>query len=231
MYSKPAVGLVSLAGRRGGGQNIALPVELHPPFGCRVDDRTRTDNRCMPTGSRRGQFQRTQRRGAESPALLPQPPESVLRRTAVGTRSSSRRDLEGHHYLGRPRIATLGLSCTPNRQLSRDRRNPPSRWERDSQRSNWFRHRGKDVIRTGSWPSETPVGVEPTFAGLQPAAWPSGSSVKYPRQESNLICDLRRVVCDPPHPEDENIPARIRTGIQTLDESDVAPLHHQDERR
>src|SRR5271167_3101165 len=89
----------------------------------------------------------------------------------------------------------------------------------DSQRSNWFRHRGKDVIRTGSWLSETPVGVEPTSTGLQPAAWPSGSSVKYPRQESNLIPDLRRVVCDPPHPEDAIIPARIRTGIQTLGKS------------
>ena len=72
------------------------------------------------------------------------------------------------------------------------------------------------------------VGIEPTSTGLQPVAWPSGSSVKYPRQESNLISDLRRVVCDPPHPEDENIPARIRTGIQPLEESDVAPLHHQD---
>ncbi len=88
-------------------------------------------------------------------------------------------------------------------------------------------HRAVNVVR-GSWPSETPVGVEPTFTGLQPAAWPSGSSVEYPRQESNLIPDLRRVVCAPPHPEDENIPARIRTGIQTLEESDVGPLHHQD---
>ena len=85
-----------------------------------------------------------------------------------------------------------------------------------------------DVVRTGSWPSETPVGIEPTSTGLQPVAWPSGSSVKYPRQESNLIPDLCRVVCDPPHPEDKIIPARIRTGIQTLEESDVAPLHHQD---
>ncbi len=29
-----------------------------------------------------------------------------------------------------------------------------------------------DVVRTGSWPSETPVGVEPTSTGLQPVAWP-----------------------------------------------------------
>jgi hypothetical protein len=87
---------------------------------------------------------------------------------------------------------------------------------------------GTDVVRTGSWPPETPVGIEPTITGLQPVAWPFGSSVKYPRQESNLIPDLRRVVCDPLHPEDKSIPARIRTGIQTLEESDVAPLHHQD---
>jgi hypothetical protein len=72
------------------------------------------------------------------------------------------------------------------------------------------------------------VGIEPTVTGLKPVAWPFGSRVKYPRQESNLIPDLRRVVCDPPHPEDESIPARIRTGIQTLEESDVAPLHHQE---
>jgi hypothetical protein len=61
----------------------------------------------------------------------------------------------------------------------------------------------QDVVRTGSWPSETPVGIEPTSTGLQPVAWPSGSSVKHPRQESNLISDLRRVVCTPPHPEDK----------------------------
>ncbi len=49
---------------------------------------------------------------------------------------------------------------------------------------------------------ETPVGIEPTSTGLQPVAWPSGSSVKYPRQELNLIHDLRKVVCAPAHPED-----------------------------
>lgn len=31
-------------------------------------------------------------------------------------------------------------------------------------------------------------------------------SAKYPRQESNLIPDLRRVVCDPPHPKDKQEP-------------------------
>lgn len=34
---------------------LLYPIELHPPFDCRVDDRIRTDNRCTPTGSRRGQ--------------------------------------------------------------------------------------------------------------------------------------------------------------------------------
>lgn len=45
------------------------------------------------------------------------------------------------------------------------------------------------------------MGVEPIWTGLQPVAWPSGSSVYQtnikicPRQESNLALDLRRVVC------------------------------------
>ena len=51
------------------------------------------------------------------------------------------------------------------------------------------------VVRSSTIGSETPVGVEPTSTGLQPVAWPSGSSVEYPRQESNLISDLRTVVC------------------------------------
>jgi hypothetical protein len=54
------------------------------------------------------------------------------------------------------------------------------------------------------------VGIEPTVTGLQPVAWPFGTGVKHPRQESNLISNLRRVVCDPPHSEDKNVPTRIR---------------------
>ena len=38
-------------------RTLLYPVELHPPFDCRVDDRIRTDNTCTPTGSRRGQGQ------------------------------------------------------------------------------------------------------------------------------------------------------------------------------
>ena len=62
----------------------------------------------------------------------------------------------------------------------------------------WFFTKSCQAVIVAVEPSETPVGIEPTSAGLQPAAWPFGSSVKYPRQESNLIPDLRRVVCDPP---------------------------------
>jgi hypothetical protein len=140
-------------------RRIALPLSYTHHRINRVGDRNRTDNRCTPTGSRRGQS----------------------------------------HF----------SKETANEGIGSDRT-------------------VVNVVQTGSWPSETPVGVEPTSTGLQPAAWPSGSSVKYPRQESNLIPDLRRVVCDPPHPEDEIIPARIRTRIQTLGKSDVVPLHHQD---
>ena len=50
--------------------------------------------------------------------------------------------------------------------------------------------------------SETPVGIEPTWTGLQPVAAPPGSSVNLlqcPRQELNLVCDFRRVACDVRH--------------------------------
>ena len=50
----------------------------------------------------------------------------------------------------------------------------------------------------------------------QPVAWPSGSSVmvKCPRQELNLVLDLRRVACVPAHFEDMSFvstPPRSRT--------------------
>jgi hypothetical protein len=35
----------------------------------------------------------------------------------------------------------------------------------------------------------------------------------YPRQESNLIPDLRRVVCDPPHPEDVDQESGVRRQV------------------
>src|SRR5262245_13037266 len=45
--------------------------------------------------------------------------------------------------------------------------------------------------------TETPVGVEPTKTGLQPVAWPSGSSViRGPCQDSNLVPRLNKAVCD-----------------------------------
>lgn len=56
----------------------------------------------------------------------------------------------------------------------------------------------------------------PLETALQAAAWPSGSSVrgkKCPRQESNLVYDLRRVACSPSHSKDVHIstPPRNRT--------------------
>ena len=57
---------------------LLYPAELHPPFDCRVDDRIRTDNRCMPTGSRRGQFQKHPTKvSRESGIAVVQPPASV----------------------------------------------------------------------------------------------------------------------------------------------------------
>ena len=43
---------------------------------------------------------------------------------------------------------------------------------------------------------------------------PPSSLRQYPRQESNLIPDLRKVVCDPPHPEDVNQKSEV--GSQLL---------------
>jgi hypothetical protein len=70
---------------------------------------------------------------------------------------------------------------------------------------------------------ETPVGVEPTWTGLQPVAVPSGSSVtplQCPRQESNPAFDFRRVACVcPPHSEDSrtfNAPPRNWTSSCSL---------------
>jgi hypothetical protein len=42
----------------------------------------------------------------------------------------------------------------------------------------------------------------PLQIGLQPIALPSGSSVKRPRQESNLVFEFRRLACDPAHSKD-----------------------------
>ena len=63
---------------------------------------------------------------------------------------------------------------------------------------------------------ETLVGIEPTLTGLQPGAWPSGSSVfcKRPRQESNLIYDLRTVACCPAHSKDGKIEQVPRQGVE-----------------
>jgi hypothetical protein len=52
----------------------------------------------------------------------------------------------------------------------------------------------------------------PLQTALQAVADPSGSSVvsiKCPRQESNLVLDLRRIACAPAHPEDVLFPTRF----------------------
>src|SRR4051812_42574063 len=51
---------------------------------------------------------------------------------------------------------------------------------------------------------ETPVGIEPTSTGLQPVAWPSGSSVV------------------------SSVPARSRTWPTTFAESRAVPPHSED---
>src|SRR5438046_2077640 len=53
---------------------------------------------------------------------------------------------------------------------------------------------------------------------------------KYPRQESNLIPDLRRVVCDPPHSEDETrADGWIRTSMNRL--TRPAPFYFEPHRQ
>jgi hypothetical protein len=144
MYSKPAVGLVSLAGRRRDGQNIALPLSYthHSVTGWVIGFEPTTDvlqpavaaaNSMDPTkesresgiaaavsrirpyitlrdsAADRGIGFRSCRTRRQDRNPIPQRNRArSYSRTAVGTRSSSRRDLEGCHYLGRPRIATLG---------------------------------------------------------------------------------------------------------------------------
>ncbi len=75
---------------------------------------------------------------------------------------------------------------------------------------------------------ETPVGVEPTSTGLQPVAWPSGSSVifKQPVQESNLAYDLRRVACDPPHSQAKSTVSRNRTSSRSFEDCDAIQHTH-----
>ena len=62
------------------------------------------------------------------------------------------------------------------------------------------------------------MGVEPTqscFAGSRLTVWLQRHVIQRPRQESNLVYDLRRVACDPQHSEDMflfSAPPRNRTG-------------------
>jgi hypothetical protein len=82
-----------------------------------------------------------------------------------------------------------------------------------------------------------PMGVEPTSTGLQPVAWPSGSSIickACPRQESNLALDLRRVACESTtlrghlyncHPP--SAPPRDRTSSCSFEDCRANPAHSQ----
>src|SRR5947209_1706134 len=54
---------------------------------------------------------------------------------------------------------------------------------------------------------EPAVRLELTLAALQVRCAASRAPLAiYPRQESNLVLDLRTVVCWPAHPEDESVP-------------------------
>src|SRR5215210_7292154 len=57
--------------------------------------------------------------------------------------------------------------------------------------------RGAQVLQDGCWRGEASAGVEPASAVLQTAARPSGSGAAggCPRQELNLVYDLRTVAC------------------------------------
>ena len=57
-------------------------------------------------------------------------------------------------------------------------------WKEEHQRIGRFPLRTVRKIAQFASMTETPVGVEPTSTGLQPVAWPSGSSVKNDRMPS-----------------------------------------------
>jgi hypothetical protein len=162
MYSEPAVGLVLLAGRRGFGQNIALPLSYihHSLAGWMIGFEPTTDV-CRPA--------------------------VAAAKVTIQKRQPTKKMVQTRHLT--------------------------------------------DVVRTGSWPSETPVGIEPTqnrvaagrlaiwlqrqvsSSGVEPDPRPSQGRVrsatprgqKHPGPDSNRDRDFRRVLC-----------------------CSVAPLHHQD---
>ncbi len=80
--------------------------------------------------------------------------------------------------------------------------------------------------------SETPVGIEPTqscFAGSRLTVWLQRQVIQCPRQESNLVFDLRRVACDPQHSEDilSSAPPRNRTSSGSFEDCHAFPAHPQ----
>ncbi len=120
--------------------------------------------------------------------MLPQPPESVLCRTAVGTRPSSRRDLDCCHYLGRPRVATLGLSCTPNRQLGREPKNASFK---NVSKPNEVRSR---VFLPGLEPGKSPTGQThglPNRSWIKDGQRNNGSDLTFSRCSPNRQLAVR----------------------------------------
>jgi hypothetical protein len=95
------------------------------------------------------------------------------------------------------------------------------------------RHRRFSLSKRRRWESN------PLKAALQAAAFPSGSDVdslsigeKCPHQDSNLILDLRRVACDPPHSEDvgssrRQYPAEDSNLVRQLRRLPCVPAHSQ----
>ncbi len=92
---------------------------------------------------------------------------------------------------------------------------------------------GPRPVPAGYFPrhrSKTQVGVEPTSTALQAVASPSGSRVtsQYPRQESNLDLDLRRVVSCPLHHKDAAFPGPESNREPDFRRVRCCPLHHRD---
>ncbi len=77
------------------------------------------------------------------------------------------------------------------------------------------------------------MGVEPTkncFAGSRLTVWLQRHVIQCPRQESNLVLDLRRVACDPQHSENMyqfSAPPRNRTSSGSFEDCHALPAHPQ----
>ena len=90
-----------------------------------------------------------------------------------------------------------GVSASPRVASNDDDRS-------NGNRLNPCNHKGLGTRSRGLSPSDKKAlrGVEPTwncFAGSRLTVWLQRHVIQYPRQESNLVLDLRRVACDPQH--------------------------------